>query len=774
MAARGLSALRVPPPGMDRASLSRASRAIALIGLALLSTAVQAGIHRHLLTAIFTFEQHPDLPLRTFAGGKLGILQPTYARSYLYTAYRWIEGAPMDAAESAALDRYWQERLAPSQKTPQPTAQQAYDSVRGSLDIPWQAPPQPNEQAQAQYLAVDYVYYSKCSDDGFAKAAETLQARINRFGARSLEVSEWVVGQDYVFENCFGSGSGFIPPPVRLQVDPLIHADREYQRAAALFYSSRYREAVDAFRQIAADTSSPWAGWGQYLAGRALLWQARTNTPDSAPYRLVLGEAAEQLRQAAGGEGAAEARDAARWLLGRIWMRTEPGKAAALLSQRLMSPLGAPTRVEEITLFTQLMDNLAANSGALSNARKQDDTLDWIFTFQEQGDASVEHAIERWRAKRSVAWLAAAISKVSGEHPAAQDLVAAAENVNSHPASPTLSFHVARLLAERGEKVRARGVADRLSGDLRGFDSSRNRALSLRATLADKAEELLFYGVRPPAFVSFVFWGDGAYYNPWQLEDADKIQAQPYRKSMYWGPETAEMLNEAVAVDALAAMLAVKGQPARLKTELVLACWTRALLLERWDLVRKLAPEVGDAVASMREDTARLLQTTEPERMRYFAAAGLLKTPGASILLRSGPIRTEPPETISYENLNWWPADWPTAGLAAFLPDQDRAFVQGEWTKIREAGGGYVWLTRQLIAEAERAEPHSSVPENLYRAVVGLDGVDLTWGYPGPALADRSGMRDMRAKAVETLQRLFSGSEWTKKAIDAKAAKEWY
>ncbi|MEZ5391744.1 MAG: hypothetical protein R2724_02445 [Bryobacterales bacterium] len=48
-------------------------------------------------------------------------------------------------------------------------------------------------------------------------------------------------------------------------------------------------------------------------------------------------------------------------------------------------------------------------------------------------------------------------------------------------------------------------------------------------------------------------------------------------------------------MDALAAMLDVKGQPERLRTELLLAAWARAVLLDRWDLARRLTPQVGEA-----------------------------------------------------------------------------------------------------------------------------------------------------------------------------------
>ncbi|MEZ5391742.1 MAG: hypothetical protein R2724_02435 [Bryobacterales bacterium] len=218
-------------------------------------------------------------------------------------------------------------------------------------------------------------------------------------------------GQDYVFENCFGAGSGFIPPEVGPGVDPLIRADRAYQRAAALFYSSRYREAAAAFQRIAADAKSPWSGWGQYQAGRCTLWEARTSPPDSPQYLAKLRQAEGELRRAAGGDAPPEVRDAARWMLARILMRTKPAEAATLLSGRLLSPLRAEARAAELRLFTQLLDNLAADPSALAEARAADELVDWIFTFQGEEAADAEHAVERWREERSVAWLVAACRK---------------------------------------------------------------------------------------------------------------------------------------------------------------------------------------------------------------------------------------------------------------------------------------------------------------------------------------------------------------------------
>ena len=77
----------------------------------LVATRPAAGCGPFLLRQVFTYEKHPDFPLNKFAAGELGVLQPTYARSYLVVAYRYFAGAPLDAAEQKAVAAVWNERL---------------------------------------------------------------------------------------------------------------------------------------------------------------------------------------------------------------------------------------------------------------------------------------------------------------------------------------------------------------------------------------------------------------------------------------------------------------------------------------------------------------------------------------------------------------------------------------------------------------------------------------------------------------------------------------
>src|SRR6267154_4450402 len=67
--------------------------------------------------AIFVFSKHPDLPFEKFAAGKLGVLQPNWARSYLVAAYRNLAGTPLSEGEARAIKADWDDRLNLSQES---------------------------------------------------------------------------------------------------------------------------------------------------------------------------------------------------------------------------------------------------------------------------------------------------------------------------------------------------------------------------------------------------------------------------------------------------------------------------------------------------------------------------------------------------------------------------------------------------------------------------------------------------------------------------------
>jgi len=61
--------------------------------------------------AIFVYSKHPDFPLEQFATGKLGVVEPGWARSYLVAAYRHLSGVNFNTNEASGIKALWDERL---------------------------------------------------------------------------------------------------------------------------------------------------------------------------------------------------------------------------------------------------------------------------------------------------------------------------------------------------------------------------------------------------------------------------------------------------------------------------------------------------------------------------------------------------------------------------------------------------------------------------------------------------------------------------------------
>ena len=61
--------------------------------------------------AVFNYPLHPGLPLASFSEGSLGVIRPTFARSYLVVAYRYLSGVPLSKEEQAEALSLWRSRL---------------------------------------------------------------------------------------------------------------------------------------------------------------------------------------------------------------------------------------------------------------------------------------------------------------------------------------------------------------------------------------------------------------------------------------------------------------------------------------------------------------------------------------------------------------------------------------------------------------------------------------------------------------------------------------
>jgi hypothetical protein len=184
------------------------------------------------------------------------------------------------------------------------------------------------------------------------------------------------------------------------------------------------------------------------------------------------------------------------------------------------------------------------------------------------------------------------------------------------------------------------------------------------------------------------------------------------------------------------------------------------VLLDRWDLVRSLAGKVAEAAPSVRNDLESLLAAKTPGGMRYCAVRALLQMPGASVTLRSGPLRLAPIGQIDPRGWNWWPAPEGDDEIVDFLAEDQRRAVKAEWERIRAAGDGYVWLLRQAVGEASRSQPAPDAAETLYLALACSKAVTVSRStfHRDPWAVQRA-----QQEATWALRRHFPASDWSSK-----------
>ena len=753
---------------MDVLGLARISRFARLtLAVGVLAGLAFGGVRYRRPTAIFVFDEHPDLPLTELAGGRLGLVQPTWARAHLYAAYRYMEGIRFTPGEQQAYLGYVRERLGQEPRTTGGLAQ--YAALRESLGIPW--PAAETAGAPALGMASDFTYSLLCVDDAFELAARTLQQRVDSFGVNSPQLQQWTLGQDAVFENCFDREAKVVPPDAPPDADPLIRADRDYQRAAALFYSLRFDDARAAFRRIATDAASPWRGWGTYLAGRAQLWKARLLEGRSNEYGPALRVAEADFRAVLADDGQREAHDAARYLLARILFRLRPADASALLAPRLLTPLGESGRKRQLRLFTELLDDAVYESATLP-LRKSHDLVDWIFSYQTADPAETPYAVARWKETSSVAWLTAALAKAPGDHPDVPAMLTQAVEIGEHPATPTLLYHQARILAERGELELARGVLDRLLPRLEGLPSAQSRASELRARLARGFKDFLANGVVRPALIAAVYFEPNVYDPPWTQQDwfertpeQQRAWLDAARGEPRLAPAAARLLNTQVPVRTLALLARQLDPPEPVQAQLLSVAWTRAAALDQWELAAEIAPELARLRPELAEEMSAFA-ATEPEQQRFAGIVALTRSPGLSVVLRAGPLRPASAIESDPRGLNWWRADRiedpepvedGVFATGAFVTGAQREQARRELATIRNLGDAYDWLLAEVEAQAQAPRPHPRTAEALYQLAVCFNGVDLQWGYDPRPGHDPS-------RPLRLLEFRFGDTEWARRA----------
>ncbi len=670
--------------------------------------------------SIFVYSKHPDFPLERFAAGQIGVVQETYARSYLVAAYRNLTGEKFSAEEAAAIKSLWDDRLNYADGVDDTDWIKKWSDARAKVAGAGEVKVSAFRNREKPH---EYETYVNCQEDAFANAETTLNERIKRFGVDSTNVREWLKAQDLVFSNCREGAN--IPEAAPADLDPLIRADRAYQIAAAHFYAAQFSEATRDFDAIARDSSSPWHEVAGYLAARSLLRRGSLVDKEEEGKPFLI-EAENRLLALANDKSLARLHRAAARLLNLTRLRLRPEERLHQLAQAIVKRGAADDFRQSVWDYTVLLDKYVGEEevkiDAVPQAIRGDDLTDWILTLQDGSTASGNHAIERWQATRQLPWLVAAMTIANGRETKMNALEAAARVDRDSSAFPSVIFHSARLLIEANRVDEARNILDRVLGqDPKGLTpSGLNLLLGERMTLAKTLNEFLRDAQREPAGLSDN--NDGR-----EIPDEPEKEIAPDAKFFFdWDAVNvfnrlmpAATLNEAARSQVLAP---------NLQRDVTQAAFMRAALVDDRVTANQAAAALATAYPQLKDLLMAYQRAVTPDARRFAAAYIAMKFPGLRPYVTVGLTRTSGLEEIDSFRDNWWCAEPPstdvqddqekigTVTTPIFL-QTSQAAGKREAAAITALGTGPNYFCQTAISFATKNPTDPRVPEALHLAV---------------------------------------------------------
>ena len=785
---------------------------------------------------VFVRPLRPDHP-KLFAQGKLGILLPTYPRADLTVAYRYLNGGTLTPEEQKAykptpsLSEIENEETTDDAELSR-TSTANYTEPTGPADE-WLAdrnkfaPPQADVHDIQGYGSIypagavlAHGYYI-CQADAFRTAVATLQSRAKIWGARSVELADWIKAQDAVFSNCSGDTQRYywgaktdihpsLPTPAPTNAPPLLRQDRAYQLAASQFYTSHFTPAHAGFQAIANDKDSPWHGIAAYLVARCLireayLTEAPGKDPDdnTASYdKNLMKQAQQQLESLRGQHPPGISPHAIQQMLNLVRLRTEPEARLREISAAVASSETDPNYsqdLEDLTWYLNgKLDSLPIredtndlefevkrpqdNYTPLTPAQKQpgfekayadvadlrsvSPLIDWVITIQSPSDAARKHALAEWRRTPTVPWLVAALAKASASGPEASALIEAAGRIPStSPAYPTLSYHRIRLLLESGHASQARAEVGAASPVIQtlGSESALNLVTGLRMRTATTLDEAL---VDAPRKIL-----DRVSTEQASIRECLDVMKDPKRKydckdpksPVEFSDDAAALFNNQMPLSTLAQAARSDALPAPLRQSVAIMTWTRAVLLKNDSVAAQMFPLL-------------------PPKLQQQAGAGtgfrplmaLLRNAGLRPYLDPGVQRSYTYDFVESYADNWWCGDWTNTiaerhamaipASVAFLPATSRAAAAKEVLELRDLGSADEYLGSQVVAYATGHPNDPDVPEALYLTLRTIRYSCYHSYGSGSADAHAATPGKIAQQVVALMRRSYIANPWTKKA----------
>jgi hypothetical protein len=323
-------------------SVHKIGSLVLLLSLVFQSAALACGPDT--IEPIFVLTNSPDVPFSDFAKGKIGILQSTFGRKTLVVAHRYLSGGSFTEDEQRAIASALKGR--PSEE-PNDNAIKAWTTARKIVLTEEKDRPAIYDERRNS----GYDFFPNCTSNAFEVATETLKDRVASYGAEDANVHDWLQAQDVVFRNCArGSETPNAAPAGSPQ---WLQKDRDYQMAAAFFYSLNFTEARSRFAKISEDADSDWQDIAGYLVCRTLVRQASLGPTPENQEELYQQAEIQLINQSARG---GKYQNAAKRLLGLVKFRLHPEERVRELAQTLGEQSGNENLRQDLIDYNWLLD----------------------------------------------------------------------------------------------------------------------------------------------------------------------------------------------------------------------------------------------------------------------------------------------------------------------------------------------------------------------------------------------------------------------------------
>ena len=652
---------------------------------------------------VFVHTLFPDHGhFEAFAKGDLGLLQPTFARSYLVVAYRHLSGVGMDAeAQDGALKLWWErEGYGPERKTEQRSYsfdQSGRDQWKSARRVVIEGKP---ELASPYEWDESYVATSRITESVYRKASEILDARVKDHGAKDPWVLAWVKGQDLIFS---GEKVRVLPETAHPVAPQWFKQDRDYQIAAAEFHMGHLAKASALFAAISKDQTSPWCDLSAYLVARASLREAGKDPAKLSELNQYLKKLLKNPKRAA-------IHTDVKAMMDRVAFLSDPADYLSTLGSRLSAKGKVASFHEALDNYTYAWDRITgydeqAAPSVTPMTPVGESMSDWIRVFSgASGDA-----LAQWRQTPSLPWLVASLVYAGGKDDSLDDLLDSAAKVDSkNPAYLTVTFHRIRLKFEQGKA----SEAESLMADLQKRPNLPPTLFNLLRQMQQKeAKDLKTWLKFLPQKVAGISEGTRKTYPVVQEnEEPDPVEVERIKTSI-----PAEVLRDA-ALDLESPKVLGLGRIALEK----------ALLLGREDLVRTLHKRDPKKL----DDVDHWLAEKDPDTREFVLA------------LRAGHRR----DRDCFPKAKFGPME--------LLSEADAEIVTKEQQVIESLGPSVDFHCKNILSYAEAHPKDSRVPEALHLAV------QLTRTNSGCGSEEKT---KLSKRAFQLLHKRFPKTDWAKK-----------